>query len=101
MTLRIQVILILLLGLALLYIVFFTGILIDRVRMMALPPSRRAEAIPYKAFLIAGLGLACVTFSTEYLIFGTRPLPYPFRASPIILCALILTTAALKRLRSR
>jgi hypothetical protein len=101
MTLRSQVILILLFGLATLYVVFFTGLLVDRRRMMALPPTRRAEAISYKAILIAALGLACVTFSTEYLIYGTRPLPYPLRASPLVLCLLVLTSAAAKRLRSR
>ena len=101
MTLHLEATLILLVGLATLYIVFFTGLLIDRRRMMSLPPTRRAEAVSYKAILIAALGLACVMFSTEYLIFGTRPLPYPFRASPLILCLVVLTSAAAKRLRSR
>ena len=101
MTLHTQVILILLFGLALLYVVFCTSLLVDRRRMLGLPPNRRAEAVTYKAILLAGLGLACVTFATEYLIYGTRPLPYPLRASPLILTLALLISAATKRLRSR
>jgi len=101
MTLRTQVLLLLLAGLAILYVVCFTDIVINRRRLRSLPPHRRTEAIPYTAIFAAGIGLACVWFSAEYLIFGTRPLPYPLRASPIILPVLVLASAAIKRIRSR
>jgi hypothetical protein len=101
MTLHTQVIFILLAGLAILYVVFFTDFVINRRRLRSLPPRRRTEAIPYTAFFAAGIGLACVWFSAEYLIFGTRPLPYPLRASPIILPIVVLASAAIKRVRSR
>lgn len=101
MTLRTQIIFLLLAGLAILYGVFFTDLVINRRRLRSLPPARRTEAIPYTAFFAAGIGLACVWFSTEYLIWGTRPLPYPLRASPIILPVLVLASAAIKRVRSR
>ena len=101
MNLRTQVIFLLLAGLAILYVVFFTDVVINRRRLRMMLPHRRIEAIPYTAFFAAGIGLACVWFSAEYLIFGSRPLPYPLRASPIVLPVLILSAAAVKRLRSR
>ena len=57
--------------------------------------------MPYRAIVLGAIGLACVTFSTEYLIFGTRPLPYPLRATPVLLWAVVLGSAAVKRVRSR
>ena len=101
MTLRTQVIFLLLAGLAILYGVFFTDLIINRRRLRSLPPHRRTEAIPYFAFFAAGIGLACTWFSAEYLIFGTHPLPYPLRASPVILPVVVLVAAAIKRVRSR
>jgi len=101
MNLRTQVTLLLLAGLAILYVVFFADLVINRRRLRTLPPHRRIEAIPYFAFFAAGIGMACVWFSAEYLIFGTRPLPYPLRASPIVLPVVVLASAAIKRLRSR
>jgi len=101
MTLRTQIIFILLAGFAVLYVVFFTDLVINRRRLRSLPPARRTEAIPYLAFFAAGIGVACVWFSAEYLIFGTHPLPYPLRASPIVLPIVILASAAIKRVRSR
>jgi hypothetical protein len=100
-TLRTQVILLLLAGLAILCGVFFTDIVLHRRRLRSLPPHRHTEAIPYTAIVAAGIGLACVWFSAEYLIFGTHPLPYPLRASPIILPVLVIASAAIKRIRSR
>ena len=101
MTLRTEIVFLFLAGLAILYGVFFTDLIINRRRLRSLPPNRRTEAIPYTAYFAAGIGLACVWFSAEYLIFGTRPLPYPLRASPIILPIVVLVSAAIKRVRSR
>ena len=64
MTLHTQVIFILLAGLAILYVVFFTDFVINRRRLRSLPPRRRTEAIPYTAFFCGGHRTCmCVVFS--------------------------------------
>ena len=98
---RLEGFLVLLAGLAMLYAVLGTSLVINRYRMMALPPARRLDAVTYKAIVLGGVGLVCVTLSSEFLIFGNRPLPYLLRATQTVLWLVILGSAAVKRVRSR
>jgi hypothetical protein len=102
MTLHTQVILILLFGLAILYVLLGTSLLIDRRAMMALPPERRGEAITYTATFAAAIGLACTAFGVDYLIFGSRQPSQLFTVIAIAaLCLFILGRAILRKLRAR
>jgi hypothetical protein len=67
---HIEVILILIAGIAVLFIVFGTDILIDRAAIRSLPPADASKAIPLWVGLVGAAGLACVAFALDFLVVG-------------------------------
>lgn len=64
---RITVICIMLFGIALLYITWFTDAFIKRLQIQSLPKSEMAKAVPLWVGLITALGLACIAFAIDVL----------------------------------
>jgi hypothetical protein len=66
---RILVICIFLFGLAVFYITCFTDTFIDRQQIRSLPRNKQAKAMPLWADLVAALGMACIVFAIDVLLF--------------------------------
>jgi hypothetical protein len=100
MTLHTQVVLILLVGLATLYIVFGTKLLFDP--KTSAQRQQIAQTFPLWLSFLAMMGLACTVFGAQFLLFGTRQPPQPYTFIAIaILCAFIFARALIKHIRAR
>jgi hypothetical protein len=75
MGLHAQIVLILLSGVAILYVVFGTNWLFDTSVFQTLPPEEFVKAVPFWLGPIAGIGLACVVFGLQFLIAGDKTVP--------------------------
>ena len=64
---RILVVCILLFGVAVLYITWFTNAFINQEQIQSLPKREIAKAVPLWVGLITALGLACVGFAIDTL----------------------------------
>jgi hypothetical protein len=66
---RILVICIFLFGIAVFNIPWFTDTFIDRQQIRSLPRNEQAKAVPLWAALITALGIACIVFAIDVLLF--------------------------------